>query len=229
MKQKKIYLVANEKGGVGKTTIAFNLAVARVKAGYAVLLVDTDTQSSASILATLRAEAGYQPPLLTVEKRGKMIGTDLAQLNQHYELIIDAGGRDSVEMRQAIAVADVWIIPVKPGQLDLFSMATMSRLQTDIEERVDRCPVTKVVLNAVNSSTREGHEARELLGDNLKMPLESCQLVDRVAVRRAVMVGCGVIELTGKDSSPAANAELLQLYESVFGEPYVEATPNEAA
>jgi chromosome partitioning protein len=219
----KIYLIGNEKGGVGKTTLAFNLAIMRVKAGKPVLLVDTDKQSSSSMWATLRAEAGHQPPLLTVEKRGKMIGYDLAQLRMNYEIIVDAGGSDSVELRQAIAVADRWVIPVRAGQLDLFSMAKMAQLQIDVEDRVGRGPDALVVLNAVNSSTREGLEARELLADNPKMPVWSGQLADRVALRRAVMMGCGLMELTGKDASPAANAEMGKLYESVFGEPYVEA------
>ena len=38
----RIVLVGNEKGGVGKTTVAFNLAVMRVKQGRNVILVDTD-------------------------------------------------------------------------------------------------------------------------------------------------------------------------------------------
>jgi len=229
MNHKKIYLFGNEKGGVGKTTLAFNLAVARVKAGHSVVLVDTDESGSSSMYATLRAEAGYQPPLLSVAKRGKMIGTDLAQLNQHYELIIDSGGQDSVEMRQAIAVADVWVIPVRPGQLDLFSISKMAKLQSDVQQRVDRSPDTRLLLNAVNSATREGPEARELLSDIPDMPLEPYQIVDRVAVRRAVMMGCGILELTGKDASKDANAELLKLYESVFGEPYVEARDDKTA
>lgn len=219
---KKIYLIGSQKGGVGKTSLSFNLAVLRVTAGYSTLLVDADPQGSSSMWASLRAEAGHEPPLVCVQKLGK-IGFDLVQLRQHYEVIIDAGGADSVELRQGIAVADSWIIPVRPGQLDLFSMAKMSQLLTDVEERIGRTPETWVVLNAVSAATREADEARELLADNDKMPVMAAQLVDRVAMRRAVMNGCGLLELTGKHASEAANTEMLGLYAEVFGEPYVPA------
>lgn len=222
MTSNRIYLVGSEKGGVGKTSLSFNLAVLRVKAGRSVLLVDADKQASSAMWASLRTEAGFMPALVCVQKLGK-IGNDLLELRKNYEVIVDAGGADSPELRQSIAVADRWIVPVKPGQLDLFSMAKMVQLMREVEERVGRVPDTFVVLNSISPSTREAEEARELLSENLKMPVAACQLVDRVAMRRAVMSGCGVTELSGRYSSEAANAEILALYEKVFDEPYHDA------
>lgn len=217
-----IYLIGSEKGGVGKTTTAFNLSVLRRKAGYPVLLVDADKQQSSSMWATLRAEAGMTPPLVCVQKLGK-IGYDLAQLKANYEIIVDAGGQDSTELRQAIAVADKWIIPVSPSQLDLFSMAKMAQLRADVEERVGRAPDTVIFLNAVSNSTSEAADARELLVEGFpNIPVLQTQLVDRVAMRRAVSAGCGVTELTGKNASEPAKAEVLSLYKEVFGEEYHE-------
>lgn len=212
-----IVLVGSEKGGVGKTSIAFNLAVLRILSGVQVLLVDTDKQASSSMWAGLRAETGLTPPLVCVQKYGK-VGYDLVQLKNQYEVIVDAGGQDSVELRQSIAVADLWLIPVKPSQLDLFSMAKMKQLRADVLERVGRAPETRVILNAVSASTREGDEARELLQDDESMPVMSCHLIDRVAMRRAVMNGCGVVELTGKHFSEPCKTEMLNLYAEVFGE-----------
>jgi chromosome partitioning protein len=217
---RKIYLVGSEKGGVGKTTTAFNLSVLRVKAGYPVLLVDADGQQSSSMWATLRAESGMTPPLVCVQKMGK-IGYDLDQLKANYEIIVDAGGRDSTELRQAIAVADKWIIPVTPSQLDLFSMAKMAQLRADVEERVGRAPETMIFLNAVSNSTSEAADARELLAEGFPtIPVLETQLVDRVAMRRAVSAGCGVTELAGKNASEAATREITALYKEVFGEEY---------
>jgi len=51
-----ILTVGNTKGGVGKTTIAVNLAILRVSAGREVLLVDGDEQGTASLFSQLRAE-----------------------------------------------------------------------------------------------------------------------------------------------------------------------------
>lgn len=220
-KRHSIYLIANEKGGVGKTSLAFNLAVLRVRAGKPVLLVDADKQTSSSMWAAIRTEGNYSPALICVQKVGK-IGNDLLQLSQNYEVIVDAGGADSQEMRQGIAVADKWILPVRPGQLDLFTMVKMRRLRDEVEERVGRAPKAMVVLNAVHSSTNEAEEARELLADDPNMPVAKCQLVDRVAMRRAVLAGCGLIELTGTNKTEAL-AEMLALYEEVFEEAFHDA------
>ncbi len=53
-----VILIGGEKGGTGKTTIATNLAALRALAGHDVLLVDTDSQGSASYWASSRDEAG---------------------------------------------------------------------------------------------------------------------------------------------------------------------------
>lgn len=219
----KIYLVGSEKGGVGKTSISFNLAVLRAKAGYPVLLVDADKQASSAMWASLRSESGHTPTLVCVQKLGK-IGIDLLELRKNYEVVVDAGGADSQELRQGIAVADKWVIPVRPGQLDIFSMAKMRQLRTEVEERVGRAPEVLVVLNLVAASTREGDAARELLSESDTMPVAKSQLVDRVAMRNAVMSGCGVTELTGKLASAAATTEMLALYAEVFGEAYDDGT-----
>lgn len=96
-----LVLVANEKGGVGKTTIAVNLAAMCVLAGKETLLVDTDKQESASAWAGVRHENEVEPTVTCVAKTGK-VGYDLAKLKEKFDVVIvDAGGRDSIEMRQA--------------------------------------------------------------------------------------------------------------------------------
>ena len=56
-----IITVGNTKGGVGKTTIAVNLAIARALAGRDVWLIDGDRQGTAQTAISIRAEAGHTP------------------------------------------------------------------------------------------------------------------------------------------------------------------------
>jgi chromosome partitioning protein len=58
-----ILAVANVKGGVGKSTIAFLLALVRARAGRDVWLIDADPQGSVMTAATVRADADRQPVL----------------------------------------------------------------------------------------------------------------------------------------------------------------------
>jgi len=217
----KIFLYGSEKGGVGKTSCSLNMAVMRARAGRKVLLVDADKQASASMWASMRSDGGHEPAVVCVQKLGR-IGADLVRLSRDYEVIVDAGGADSLELRQAIAVADKWVIPVRTGQLDLFSMAKLAQLHQEVREQIGSAPDTMVVLNAVSPSTNEAAEARELLSDNPNLPVLQSVLVDRVAMRRAVMAGCAVIELPTRLSSPACVQELMSLYAEIYREAYVE-------
>jgi chromosome partitioning protein len=56
-----IITVGNTKGGVGKTTLAVNLAIARALAGRDVWLIDGDRQGTAQTAISIRAEAGHVP------------------------------------------------------------------------------------------------------------------------------------------------------------------------
>src|SRR5215472_13059951 len=90
-----IVTVGNTKGGVGKTTLGFQLALARRLAGLDVLLVDADRQGSAQIAVAIRAEAGREPPLSCVQyAEGKLLRAQVGPLAaKHDDTIIDAGGR----------------------------------------------------------------------------------------------------------------------------------------
>ena len=56
-----IITIGNTKGGVGKTTLAVNLAIARAMSGRDVWLIDGDRQGTAQTAISIRAEAGHQP------------------------------------------------------------------------------------------------------------------------------------------------------------------------
>src|SRR5688500_1319262 len=114
-----IVLIGGEKGGVGKTTLAVNLAAMRVRAERDVLLVDADKQASANLWASIRQEEGDTPPVRCVQKRGKGLSADVRDLAARYEdVMIDAGGQDSVELRAALTIAHLAIFPIQPSLFD---------------------------------------------------------------------------------------------------------------
>ena len=89
-----ILTVGNTKGGVGKTTIAVNLAIARATAGRDVLLVDGDEQRTALTFTELRAEQRGNPGYTAVALDGPAIRTQVRQLAPKYDdVVIDVGGR----------------------------------------------------------------------------------------------------------------------------------------
>jgi chromosome partitioning protein len=216
-----LILVANEKGGVGKTTIAVNLAAMCRLAGKDVLLVDTDRQESANTWAAMRHENEVIPSITCVSKTGK-VGYDLIGLKSKYEVvIIDAGGRDSLEMRQSVAVCDTCIIPIKPAQFDVWSLARMAGLIRDVSERVDRPINAFSFVNGAspNPSVRETQEVKEALKDYAELfPVLESVITERIAFRKASRDGLGVVELPPSLADAKANLEMISLYKEVFRE-----------
>lgn len=58
-----------------------------------------------------------------------MVLADIQDLAKRYQdIIIDAGGRDSVELRMSMVVANVMVVPVQAGQFDIWTLGRMSDL-----------------------------------------------------------------------------------------------------
>ena len=97
-----IVTVGNTKGGVGKTTLALNIAIARALAGRDVWLIDGDRQGTAQTALTIRSEAGRVPAIACAQySDGSTLRAQVLQVGPKFDdIIIDAGGRDSTAQRQ---------------------------------------------------------------------------------------------------------------------------------
>lgn len=125
----KIITVANEKGGVGKSTVAFHLAVALADTGHKVLAIDLDRrQQSLTRAFTNRGgtakRLGVRLPLPRNVVLQNQSGAGLCQELQRTAwdcdfVVIDAAGHDSPMARRAIALADLLVSPVNASFVDL--------------------------------------------------------------------------------------------------------------
>lgn len=233
----KIILVGGEKGGTSKTTTAVNLAALCALAGKDVLLVDTDRQESASTWAATRAmtraEQDLPPDMTCVAKTGK-VGYDLEQLSHKYDVVIvDSGGRDSIELRQAMAVCDFMLILTRPSQFDTWSLDKMAMLLKDVEERVGAKIPAKVLLAAAstNPAVKEAEELRALLASDYADDFGTmfANTTDRIAYRRAARNGMSVMELPRNQQDQTAMEEVQRLYKEVFDEHWTPAKEQKVA
>jgi chromosome partitioning protein len=211
-----IVLFGGEKGGAGKTTLATNIASIRTVTTEDLLLIDTDRQSTASFWCSMREDHRVFPRVASIQKYDKTLRSEVKELRKKYkDIIIDAGGRDSPELRSALLVADVAVFPLRPSQFDLW---TMSRLNTLVEQALDINENLKafVVINQAspNPAVKETEEAKEFINEFKYISLLKTIICERISYRRAAIEGRSVAEYKPEDSK--AIEEVSNLYNEIY-------------
>jgi chromosome partitioning protein len=227
-----IILIGGEKGGTGKTTLSINLAVQRILAGGDVQIMDTDKQGNASAWGDVRANTCKKypdkyPQLSIIQKFGSQVAYELRNQNKKYkDIIVDAGGRDSAELRSAMAVANKLIIPIKPSQFDTWTLPKMNSLITEVKEELNPKLETILVINMANPNPKILtigklkefiHSAKEKAREEdepFHFEVPSIVIYERNAFSNSIFSGLAVMELKRKDKQ--AIDELNLLYNEVF-------------
>jgi chromosome partitioning protein len=113
--------VLNRKGGVGKSTIATNLARAFQRRGDEVVLIDTDPQGSTSDFCETAIENDHPcPPTFTVDR--PTVHEQMPQLNGYDVAIIDGVAKVSEMDVSSIKASDLVLIPVRPSAVDVWAV-----------------------------------------------------------------------------------------------------------
>jgi chromosome partitioning protein len=213
----KTILCGQQKGGVGKSTLAGNIAVGLASHGYRVIIIDTDKQQSCVKWASRRKLANHQPEVqfatLLAKKGGNAEFLDtfkaLKASNNFDYCIIDAGGRDNPELRLSMVAADVLIAPCLPSQADIESLEEFDAV---VGEVLTGNPTLKcmTVLNKVTRGLNFSHEIKLASDAIAEMEhLHDCTEIvgDRPNYRTAWLNGQTVYDLK-TDSAAKAILEI---------------------
>ena len=215
-----IVVAGGTKGGSGKTTVATNLAIMRALQGYDVLLVDADDQESATDFTVLRTErlgsAGYTSSKLT----GPAVRTETLKLARKYdEVLIDAGGRDTVSQRAALAIAHLLLVPFVPRSFDVWTLEKVAALVTEIRT-VHPALNAYCFLNRADPSGQDNDAAADVLQETSDLGFIETPLGARKAFGKAAAQGIAVVEIKPLDQKAAEEIGLL--YHYVYGETWGE-------
>ena len=179
----------NQKGGVGKTTIAINLAASMARRNRRLVLVDLDPQGSAvkwhGVEENQAFETLHQPFMLTP--------ADVETLSDAYDdVIIDAPPTNSDVTKAVLGQSDLAIIPVSPSSLDLWACTETLKMIETVRARHPGLEV-KFLVNRKISGTRTGREIRDALKGFNTMILEA-ELCQRIAYVEAMKYGVSVMQ-----------------------------------
>jgi chromosome partitioning protein len=212
-----IVLFGGEKGGAGKTTLATNIATIRMQYCKDLLLMDTDRQSSASFWCAVREDHEIEPRIASIQKYDKTVRTEAKELNKKFsDIIIDAGGRDSPELRGSLLVCNKAIFPLRPSQFDLWTLSRLNSLVESAKE-INESLEAYVLANQAspNPNVKEVEEMKDLLNDYSQLKMLKTTIYERISFRRAALAGMGVTEYRPEDTK--AITEIMDLYEEIYG------------
>lgn len=202
-----VLAVLSQKGGVGKTTLTVHLAVQAARGGLKVLLVDLDPQRS--LAAWWRMRSADEPQLVeTVPSRlsdileaAKGEGIDL--------VVVDTAPSVSGDTARVAGLANLALIPLRPGVLDLLAIRTTA-------DAVRTTPTAGLlVLNAVPAGRGETEaaltaDARSALA-GYGFPVAEVAIVDRRDFSRALNSGEAVGEFAPDSKAAVEVARLWDL------------------
>jgi len=193
-----ITVIANLKGGSGKSTVAFNLAIWLATQGRDVIGYDLDPQCTFSDLGMLRKEIGIKPALKIHSVRAVL--KDQLMAHRDCEVLIDVGAANMAAMKEAMTSADRILVPVPPSQADVWATQRFLHIiGPDMEAvRLNGNQRTIAFINRAdtNKSIRETHETEEALrmlpGIDIVLPQ---RLRMRTSFRRSLSEGLAVFEM----------------------------------
>ena len=195
-----ISVIGSLKGGTGKSTVTFNLAVWLALNDNKVKIFDLDPQATLSDVIDIREEDEYEPHISVSS------GSAFNKINsvKADQILIDIGTADTDLMEKAIALTDRIIVPVPPSQADIWSTQRFIKMVLDVRGKKNMPQMLGFVNRAdTHLGVRETGEAEEALKMLPHIDLIPTRLCQRTTYRRSFSEGLAVFELEPKGKAAA--------------------------
>ena len=193
-----ITVIGNLKGGTGKSTVTFNLAVWLALNDHKVKVFDLDPQATLSDVGDIREEDEYEP-VISISR-----SFDELKKAKQEQILVDIGTADTDAMKKAIEITDRIIVPVPPSQADIWSTQRFIKMVLDICGKKNMPQMLGFVNRAdTHIGVRETGEAEDALKMLPHIDLIDTRLYQRTTYRRSFSEGLAVFELEPKGKAAA--------------------------
>lgn len=208
-------VIGNLKGGTGKSTVAFNLAVWLAQDNAEVRVFDLDPQATLMDTAEIREEDGYEPRITMSDDIDELEGLVRSRAKKNSpQLLADVSAANMPELERAVALAGRILIPVQPSQADIWSTQRFLKMILSVIDR-RRKPRIMGFINCAdtNKGVLETGEAEAALQMLPGIEALNTRLYQRTAYRRSFSEGLAVFE-----QNPVGKAarEMQRLAELVY-------------
>lgn len=200
-----IFSIQSQKGGVGKTTLAINIAYVLAASEALILLVDSDPQGSARDWAAARVNS---PPFAVIGLDRPTIHRDLPKIAKDYDhVVIDGPPRINDLARSAIIASDLVVIPVQPSPYDVW--AAQETVKLTEEASVFKENLKSVfVINRKIVNTAIGRDVVEALA-RYNIPVLRSQICQRVIFAESAAIGVAVMEANSRSQAASEISTLV--------------------
>jgi len=203
-----IISLVNQKGGVGKTTIAINIGISMARRNYKVGFLDTDPQGTASQWQSIEGNVAFE-----VKRHPSPVSSrDIMENNENHGLLfIDTPPAIGEITLSVLELSDLAIIPLAPSVLDIWSSRNTIQM---IEEakKVNPKLEAKLLVSRKIPRTRLGRDGREAIAA-LEMDVFETEISQRIAYVESMIAGVSVFQYA---PSSEASKEIENLCEEII-------------
>ena len=202
------------KGGVGKSTLALNIATQLTIMGHEVSLLDSDPQGSVMKWANIR-EGSEEPltPVFVASAMGKALEEMARERSKKSIVLIDSAGVINERSRLAIELADYVFTSSNPEPMELWEVKTSLDVVGLVERKIKRRIPLLLALNRVHPSTRDLSDVAEYLETSMSFPayLFDTIIRERASYKQSIRTGHAVCEYEDQKAKEEIEAICLEI------------------
>ena len=205
-----IITVAHSKGGVGKSLLAWHLAL-----GMNAPIVDLDFQRTLVYTNSLRSANGRKPLTIIQPESPEEFIELIDNWPEDKDIIIDVGGFDSNLNRAAIYISDLIITPAVDRVTEMAGLYKFHEIITELSEKMKTDIKADILLNDVNPSSKDFSVIEELVENLEHFRLMKSVIAHRADFYKTMEEGMGVTEIKDGKEKNKAKKEIKKLIKEI--------------